>query len=191
VSIDGAKGVAAAVTHLAQLGHRRIAYVGLTPELSTGASRLAGYQQAMAASGAAVDPTLVRLGPGSPMNTFGRAATAGLLQLADPPTAIIFGTTEMTSGGYEAVRQAGTRLPQALSVVGWGDPPWFRHVDPTLTAVALSFDQAAEAAMSLLLRRIEDAEEGRTPEPPVALVFDPYLVVRETTAPPNLGGMSG
>lgn len=185
VSIDGGRGVEMAVRHLAQLGHRRIAYVGLTTDLSTGASRYEGFQRAMAACGATVDPALVRLGPGSPMSAFGRAATAGLLQLADRPSALVFSTAEFTSGGYETLRQATVRIPDDLAVVGWGDAPWFQHVHPPLTTIAADFEQAAEAAISLLLRRIEQAAEGHAQEPPVALVLDPHLVVRETTAPPK------
>ncbi|HEY3694016.1 LacI family DNA-binding transcriptional regulator [Phenylobacterium sp.] len=183
VSIDGAKGVAAAIHHLGQLGHHRIAYVGLTSDLSTGASRFAGFRRGMESCGAPIDPALVRQGPG--LGEFGRTAAAGLLQSPAPPTAIVFGTTELTSGGYEAIRRAGVRLPEDLSVIGFGDPPWFRHVSPTLSTIAMSFEEAAETAISLLLRRIAEAAEGRPPEPAVSLVLDPYLIVRETTGRPR------
>jgi LacI family transcriptional regulator len=185
VSIDGGRGAEMAVRHLVQLGHRRIAFVGLNTALSTGASRHAGFQRAMAACGAAVDPALVRLGPGSPMSGFGRVATASLLQLSEPPSAIVFSTGEFTSGGYEALRQADVDIPGDLSLVGWGDAPWFQYVRPALTTVTADFQQAAEAAISMLLRRIDEAAQGHAPEAPFALVLDPYLVVRETTAPPR------
>jgi LacI family transcriptional regulator len=182
VSIDGAHGVSAAVNHLAELGHKRIAYIGLYSDRSTGVSRLRGFTESMAARGLKVEPEFVRQGPGSA--EYGRATVAALLQQTPRPTAVIFGSADLTQGGVEAVRRANLQIPKDISLIGFGDPAWFRLLTPPLSTVGLTLAESAEAAISLLLRQIEAREEGRPAEPQASIELEPYLILRGSAAPP-------
>jgi LacI family transcriptional regulator len=182
VTIDGASGVAAAVHHLAELGHKRIGFVGLPSDRSTGVGRLRGFMEGMAQHGLPVEPALVRQGPGT--TEFGRAMTAALLQQNPRPTAIILSTADLTQGGVEATRRTNLVIPKDLSVVGFGDPAWLRLLTPPLSTVGLTLGESSEAAISMLLRQIEAKEEGRPIEPQASLELEPYLILRSSTAPP-------
>jgi len=186
VAIDGSQGVANAVRHLADLGHRRIAYIGLTTRISTGAARAKGFTTAMEQRGRAVEPVLFNHGPGT--IEFGRATTTSLLRAERPPTAIIYGSADLTQGGLESLRHEKVGVPHFLSVVGFGDPGWFKLMTPGLSTVGLSLSESAEAAISILLRQIEAREKGQAPELKTSLELEPFLILRETTAPPRPEG---
>jgi LacI family transcriptional regulator len=185
VAVDGAQGVTDAVKHLAQLGHRDIAYVGLLTDRSTGVERLAGYRRGLEEYGLSFNTSWVRLGPTK--QEYGRAAVMSLLRLDKLPTAIVFGTADVTHGGIEALRQAKIRVPEAMSIMGFGDPPWFKLQGAGVSTVGVSLNEIAEAGISVLLRQIAACESGSAAEPPSSIVLDPFLIVRGTTAPPPPG----
>jgi DNA-binding LacI/PurR family transcriptional regulator len=182
VTIDGERGVADAMRHLAQLGHRRIAYVGLTTDRSTGVERLAGYRRGLEENDLTFDTAFVRLGPTK--QEYGRAAVAGLLRLPEAPTAIAFGTADHTYGGIDALRHAKVAVPEAMSVMGFGDPVWFKLQGPGISTVGGALSDIAEAAISMLLRQIAARNAGTPGDPPESIVLDPLLILRGSTAPP-------
>jgi LacI family transcriptional regulator len=186
VAIDGARGISNAVRHLADLGHRRIAYVGLSTGLSTGAARAAGFTEAMAQRGRPVEPGLFHHGGGT--IEYARSTTAALLRAKRPPTAIIYGSADLTEGGLESLRREDVAVPAHISIIGFGDPGWFKLMTPGLSTVGLSLSESAEAAISMLLRQIEARETGSPLEPQASLELEPFLILRETTAPPRAEG---
>jgi DNA-binding LacI/PurR family transcriptional regulator len=182
VAIDGAHGVAAAVNHLADLGHQRIAYAGLVTEVSTGRMRDAGFRATMQARGLPVRAELCRHGPGTA--EFGRAATSSMLRGPNAPTAIIYGSADLAQGGIEAVRRENVSIPRDLSIIGFGDPVWFRLMTPSLSTVGVSLAESADAAISMLLRQIAAEEAGAPQEAHTSLELEPFLILRQSTAPP-------
>lgn len=186
VAIDGARGIANAVRHLADLGHRRIAYVGLSTSLSTGAARAVGFTEAMTQRGLAVEPALFH--PGGGTIEYARATTAALLRGAQQPTAIVYGSADLTEGGLESLHRERVPVPGHVSIIGFGDPGWFKLMTPPLSTVGLSLSESAEAAISMLLRQIEARETGAPLEPQASLELEPFLILRETTAPPRADG---
>src|SRR5580704_9897727 len=90
VTTDGERGIYIAAEHLLQLGHRRIAYVGMECDKSTGAERLTGFMKAHLGFNVASDASLRRLGP--PLADFARSAVIDLLHGVEPPTALILGS---------------------------------------------------------------------------------------------------
>lgn len=182
VSVDGERGLLVATQHLLQLGHRRIAYVGMLTDRSTGAERLAGYMKAHDRAGVRKDPALRRLGPSDP--DFARAAVADLLNLVDPPTALLLGSNALTVGALRALRDAGLEMPRDLSLIGFGDPSWYALWNPGITTVGTPLVEMAEAASSALMRQLtsiaEVPERGNT-----HFSIDATFVLRGTTAPPH------
>ena len=143
--------------HLLSLGHRRIAYLGGgTETLSTGTDRLGGYNRAMAATpGAEPRRALV---PPHPEN--GYAATRRLLQDKARPTGIVIGSSQLTLGVLDAIREVGLDVPGDISIVSYDDPDWHRLWGPGISTIELPVRQMARFAA----RRVAAPDE-RAPLP--------------------------
>ena len=102
VTSDNVGGAVMAVEHLAGAGHRRIAYLGDDPAISTAAERLAGYRSTAARLGLEDDPSIVRTGLRS-VDAAKRAAVE-LLRAERPPTAFFTSQNLMTIGTVRALR---------------------------------------------------------------------------------------
>jgi LacI family transcriptional regulator len=182
VTTDGERGIYIAAEHLLQLGHRRIAYVGMECDKSTGAERLAGFLRAHKEFKQPADPALRRLGPSLP--DFARAAVADLLHRAEPPSALILGSGAQTLGALKALRHSALDVPGDISLVGFGDPSWYSLLNPGITTIEFQVTEMAEAAASHLMRQLSpgaDAADHRATH----IASEPSFLLRGTTAPPN------
>ncbi|MCC7368684.1 MAG: LacI family DNA-binding transcriptional regulator [Chloroflexi bacterium] len=184
VMIDNRAGARAAIEHLIELGHRRIAYITGRPEISTVSERLAGYQDALAAHGITLDPHLVcRVEIDVEAAT---EATGKLLGRRRRPTAIFAYNDLMAVGALVAIRAAGLRVPEDISLVGHDDILYAPYLQVPLTTVAQPTREMAETAARLLVARVR----GDT-APHRRIVLPPRLVVRASTAaPPGLEAVS-
>ncbi|GAA1773090.1 LacI family DNA-binding transcriptional regulator [Luedemannella helvata] len=173
-------GGRSAARHLIQLGHHRIAMIGGPDSVLCCRARLDGYRSAMDSAGIPVDPALVLLVDLNHEQGYG----AGRELLARPrrPTAIFTATDVQALGVYKAAREAGLRIPEDLSVVGFDDLPVVSWVDPPLTTVRQPLMEMAVAAteLALALGRGEQPAQRR-------MEFATTLTVRESTAPPPSG----
>lgn len=151
VDYDQAAGIGAAVDELVRLGHRRIAYVGQKPGMTTADLRFEGYRAAMLRHGLIPDPDLVRSADNTEAD--GALATTELLQSGVPVTAIVTMTDNIAVGAYRAARALGVKLPEQLSIIGFDDAPVVGDLTPALTTVHPPFfelgERAAEIALSL------------------------------------------
>jgi DNA-binding LacI/PurR family transcriptional regulator len=171
------RGGLTATRHLLDLGHRRIGVIGGPEQVLCSRARVDGFRAAMETAGVPVDPALVRHGDFHVEGGYRHGAA--LLGLADPPSAIFAGSDLQALGVYEAAREAGRRIPDQLSVVGFDDLPIARWVGPPLTTVRQPLVEMAMAGAQLMLtlaagehplhRRLELATS---------------LVVRQSTAAP-------
>jgi LacI family transcriptional regulator len=178
-----------AVAHLVGLGHRRIAHLGGSAEVSRSAARLSGFQEAMSAAGYPAGAWL----PASAGldETAGARGLARLLALppAERPTAVYAGNDLAALGVIAAARQAGLRVPDDLSVVGGDDVPAGRYTAPALTTIRVPIQDMGLLATDLLLRQMRG--DGPPDEPPVQRVLPVTLVVRGSTAPPPADQSAG
>jgi LacI family transcriptional regulator, repressor for deo operon, udp, cdd, tsx, nupC, and nupG len=181
VCIDDVQTARTAVQHLLDLGHRRIGYVGgaLEGQLDFAAplDRRTGYRGAMAAAGVEVPPVWEVASDFTVRG--GLAATRLLLDTTPRPTAIFAASDEMAIGAVHAVRQAGMRVPEDVSVVGVDDHEMAEFFD--LTTVAQPVHEQGRTAAEMLLQAVRHEREG----PPPELTVPTRLVVRGTTAPPG------
>lgn len=188
---DDMEGSYKATEHLLDLGHRRIAFVSVSPKVSTGLGRLAGYEAALRRWDLEVDPSLQRFGP--PRPEFGEAAVESLLQTSSGFTGIVVGSSRQLLGILLVIRRLGLSVPRDLSIVSYGDADWFQVSDPTITAVALPVREMSERATQLLFTLLTQGRSGRSrdPEP----VFPTELRARESTGSinvePGLGTIVG
>lgn len=186
VTTDGKHGIYLAAEHLLRLGHRRIVYVGMECDKSTGAERLAGFLKAHSECKVASDPALRRLGPS--LADFARAAVNDLLRRRDPPTALVLGSSALTFGALKALRSAGLSMPADISLVGFGDPSWYALLSPGITTIHFPVNEMGEAAASQLMRQL--APSAPANEPATHIAIEPSFLLRGTTAAP-IGAAAG
>jgi LacI family transcriptional regulator, xylobiose transport system transcriptional regulator len=166
-----------ATRHLLDLGHRRIATITGALQVLSGRARLDGYRAAMDMAGIPVDPALVREGDFHVEDglVHGRA----LLGLPDPPTAILTGNDVQAFGVYQAASEAGLRVPDDLSVVGFDDLPMTQWTSPPLTTIHQPLADMAETAATMVLTLAREL-----PLSPTRVELATRLVIRSSTAPP-------
>lgn len=180
VSVDNVGAGRAAVRHLLNLGHERIAFIGIRDEEGSNLGgvpplqRLMGYREALSEVGLPRDSKLEQFDENSVAG--GTAAMARLLVAEQVPTAAFVASDEMAFGVLKVLRKAGLDVPRDFSVLGFDNHELCDVVDLTTMDHEVA-EQGQDAARILL-----DILNGR---PPAALVRPARLVVRETTAPPR------
>ncbi|WP_395297092.1 LacI family DNA-binding transcriptional regulator [Kitasatospora hibisci] len=177
VDIDNGAATAGVVRHLADRGHRRIAFAGPAGEaLPWMAARRAGF----AAETARLGLTAALPGAGSPpaaaASGSGVAQLRALLQGPDRPTAVAAGSDLTALAVYEAVRAEGLVVGRDVAVVGFHDTPLCRHLHPALSSVRLPLRAIASGLVGLLLAQIRgESVRGE------GLVLSTELVVRASS----------
>jgi LacI family transcriptional regulator len=167
-----------AVTHLIDLGHRRIGFIRGTPFSGQSAERERGYRLALEQAGIAVDERLI--GQGEFNERTGFDAACILLTQPDRPTAIFAANDAMAIGCMRAARAAGLRLPGQLSLVGFDDMAGAGMLQPGLTTLRHPAAAMARAAVGELIRRIHNAPGKRQ-----RMTFPGEFVIRGSTAAPD------
>ena len=173
-------GAAEAARHIATLGHSRIAHIKGPETFLSAKERLRGFQVGLAEFGLSVANDYLLTGG----YTFESGVECGqrLIELDQPPTAVFCGNDEMAVGVFKAARDAGVRIPEDLSVVGFDDSPIAERIWPALTSVRLPIKHMGRIAAQLLVSN----HDRMSMEPPSAISVMPSLVVRNSTAaPPN------
>jgi DNA-binding LacI/PurR family transcriptional regulator len=175
---DNVAAAADAVAHLVGLGHRRIAHLCGPAHRHSSVERLQGYREGLAAAGLPFQEELVRTADYTGEQDAWRAATAQLLALTPPPTAIFSVDDTVAAVAMRACQQHGVRVPHDVSVIGIDDQPFDALLSPPLTTMRLPVLEAGRAAIRMLLDRIAgDASD------PHAIVLSCPLVLRDSTAP--------
>lgn len=155
--IDNVKAAAVMTRHLLALGHRRIGFVGGHPDFATSRQRAAGHRAALMAGGLGDDPSLFV--DGAYDFPSGARAAAALLELPEPPTAIFAASDEMAAGVLTAAHARGLRLPEDLSVAGFGDDALAGYVWPPLTTIRQPTRDLGWQAADLLLTHSDERRE--------------------------------
>ena len=177
--MDDPKALALAVEHLLQLGHRRIAYVGPSTDLPTGAARLKGYRDALAAA-KCWDARLEMCGAPSATG-FGGESLQRVLALPKPPTALVLGAVQHTHSVLDECLARGLRVPEDLSIVGFGDEAGFRWWRGGLTTISLPVSELATACGLWFLHQLRQRPAAM---PRYRSVSSPTLLVRGSTGAP-------
>ncbi|MFA9199777.1 MAG: LacI family DNA-binding transcriptional regulator [Cypionkella sp.] len=172
VFMDDAQAADDMTTHLVNCGHRRIGFVKGHKNHRASEERLFGYRRALGRAGIACDPGLVREGEFD--FDSGVRAAAGLLDLADPPTAIFASNDDMAAGVLAEAHGRGIEVPAALSVAGFDDTTLARTVWPPLTTIHQPMAELAHTAVEILIAGGETVHR-RLPH---------QLVERGSIAPP-------
>lgn len=152
VVLDNHGGVTAAVRHLVERGHRRIAFVGDLSRLPTHLERVAAYEQALAEAGIAEADRRAYARDGAHDAEAAEAEVRALLGLAEPPTALVTANNRITTGALRALR--GLDRPPAL--IGFDDFDLADLLD--VTVIAHDPVRMGELGVELLLDRLAGRE---------------------------------
>jgi DNA-binding LacI/PurR family transcriptional regulator len=174
VMICNLEGAQAVATHLAGLGHRRIAYLGDEFGYQSDAERFAGYRAALDAARIRFAPELVVHGDGKPEAAMRAMDT--LLALRNPPTAVCCYNDMSALGAMRSIRLHGLRVPEDISVAGFDDLFIAAYTQPPLTTVRQPMRRMGQLAMEHLLMLISGEESA------VKIKVQSELIVRESTA---------
>ncbi|RYC33320.1 LacI family transcriptional regulator [Lichenibacterium minor] len=155
IGVENTASMAALVDELADRGHSRIGLVAGQAGFTTTRERVAGAAAALRRRGLGVDPALVS--DGHVAVATARAATARMLALTAPPTALIGGNNLATVGILAALRDAGLAVPRDMAVVGFDDFEWSDSFEPGLTVLAQPCDEIGRRAAAMLRARIAKA----------------------------------
>jgi LacI family transcriptional regulator len=167
---------AAMVQHLAEFGHKRIAFIKGHPDHQAIESRFEGYLDGMKSSGLKVLKSLCVQG----FNSFesGVESAEKLLRMKNRPSAIFASNDDMAAGVIKVASRHGLVVPDDLSVAGFDDIPLAYHISPSLTTIRQPMREMAELAAELLIKNLR----GQSTEE-INRIINSELIVRNSTGP--------
>ena len=181
IQLDQTRGVRLALEHLHTLGHRRIAVLKGQPFSSDTAPRWKAVREVFAELGLRLRRELtVQLEGAEPGTGPGRAAAARLLAGGQRFTALFAFNDLSAIGAIAALREAGLRVPEDVSVVGFDDIDSASTNNPGLTTVRQPLREMGTLAASELLRLVQGEVERRR-----VIRVHPVFVVRQSTQQPQ------
>jgi LacI family transcriptional regulator len=165
---DNVAGAMQLTEHLISLGHKRIAYIGGRPDISTAQDRERGYKKALTKHGLEVRPGYIY--SSNFRRQEGYEIAKSLANLTTPPTAIFAANNELAVGVVEALRDLKLKIPQDMALVCFEDVELASALNPFLTVMAQPAKEFGRVGATFLLERI----------------LHPELAVRSRILPPSL-----
>ncbi|MBB2195893.1 MAG: LacI family DNA-binding transcriptional regulator [Gluconacetobacter sp.] len=163
--------------HVLSQGHRKVGIIGGPPRLWTSEQRLAGYREAMAASG--LDPDSGLLAEGEYDEASGYRLARVLLETDPELTVLLCANDLMAIGAIRYCREAGIDVPADVSITGFDNIATSSLLEPALTTVAQPGHEMGQAAAALLLHHIKGTA------PPETVEFPTRVCLRDSVAPPR------
>ncbi|MFD0483917.1 LacI family DNA-binding transcriptional regulator [Kineococcus sp. GCM10028916] len=157
VAPENTEATALLTSHLADLGHRRLAFVAGLTGLSSTSERHAGFSRVLAERGL----TGVVLDGGSE-TSLAETAVLSAFAGAERPSAVVVGNNSMTVGTLRALRSLGLSVPDDVALACYDDPEWADLVEPRLTAIHQDVPAMATRAVTMILERLA----GTAPDTP-------------------------
>lgn len=174
VASDNVQGTRAAINHLIGLGHRRIAFLAGHAASKPDSERRAGYREALELHGIPHEPALVV--PDPDPDAPGRGGIGVLLARGVPFTAVFAVSSHIGIGAFEALRAAGLRVPDDVSLVNFDEQPYSRLLAVPMTTVEHDHQAIGRLAVTMLCTRI-DQPSATMPE---SVLIPTRLVPRES-----------
>jgi DNA-binding LacI/PurR family transcriptional regulator len=177
IDVDGARGIAMAVSHLLEMGHTRVGVLAWPESSRVGNDRMEGYFHTLHTAGITPKPSWIMRGEGR--FAFGYKSTLEMLRLPENerPTALIALNDPMAIGAMQAARECKIAIGPQLAIASFDDTPMVQYLDPPLTSVRQPVWEVGQRIIPMLLDYIEN---GRLPEPTTVLV-NPQLIIRGST----------
>jgi DNA-binding LacI/PurR family transcriptional regulator len=177
IVLDHQHGVRSALTHLLELGHKNIAFMKGQPFSSDSEDRWQAICRVAEELRIEIKPELsVQIDIDDPTPQVGYPFAKQLLDRKIPFTALFAYNDISALGAIRAFQEAGLRVPQDVSVIGFDDIQGAAFSNPTLTTVKQPLADMGRLAAQTLLARIEGAKDY-----PAEIPIEPELVVRQST----------
>jgi DNA-binding LacI/PurR family transcriptional regulator len=177
VCVDQVEGARLATSHLLELGHETVWHVGGPADWLEAEGRVEGWRRTLTAAGREV-PKVLGGGDWSPRS--GYAAGKRLAAMSGEVTAVFVANDQMALGVLRALAEAGVRVPEQISIVGFDDIPESEFFSPPLTTVRQDFGAVGRHSIDVLLRQIAAPGVMRHER----LIVPPHIVIRGSSAPP-------
>jgi LacI family transcriptional regulator len=178
IVLDHKRAARFALEHLKELGHQQIAFIKGQVFSSDSEARWSAITEAASALAIRIRPELtVQLESTVSTPEVGFPAAKELLARREPFTALFAYNDISAIGALWALREAGLRVPQDVSVVGFDDIPGAAFANPGLTTVRQPLVRMGEIAAQTLVRQIEEGTEHVN-----EIAIEPEFVVRDSTA---------
>lgn len=174
VGVDTRAAMYFSAKHLAEEGHRRIAYIGLDETSLTGMERYEGYTFALKEAGIPLEKNLVF--EGGYDERFGYECMLKMITEGHMPTAVCACNDVLAIGIYKALEEASISIPGQVSVVGMDDSDVCRIIRPKLSSVSLCSMELGDAAARLIFKRLGDQQKRYE-----NVLFDPRLIIRDSS----------
>ena len=178
VDEDSELGIRLIVEHLVTLGHKRIGAIMEPTNLSKSWFRFQGFINGLKDNGIEYDESLVR--EGGFRQRSGQLLGAQLLDLPNPPTAIVAGNDLIAVGAINAAHERGLVVGKDVSITGFDDIALAEYVNPSLTTLHQSVHEIGTQICDMLINIIKQESI-----PQEQIIHSPELVVRESSGPPR------
>lgn len=174
IAVNHSDAATLATTHLVDLGHREIAYIGGPNQALSESGHLEGFKRAMKRFALQVLPGQILHGEYTVESGYRMAQT--LLGAKPTCTAIVTSSDSLAQGVLKACWELGIRVPQDVSVIGFDDAPGAENFAPGLTTVRQPLQEMGALAVNMALALASGKQTPKSVELPVS------LVVRQSTA---------
>ena len=192
VLVDNEAGGYAAMQHLYDLGHREIAFVRGPRRLADSRLRWKGIRRFAREAGLRLSPSLIQDLPGAMVSssTFddGRRITKDLIGSGEQFTAILAFDDLTAYGAIRALSEAGRRVPENCSVIGFDDIPAAALSTPGLTTIQQPMSEMGEYSAAYILKHLEHRGEDQLQPYADGHLMAPLLITRGSTAPVRKSG---
>jgi DNA-binding LacI/PurR family transcriptional regulator len=179
IVLNHAQAAMLALEHLTKLGHRQLAFIKGQEFSSDTAVRWESVRKVAAELGIEIKDRLVaQLEGESSSSELGYQVTQKLLASGEPFTALFAFNDISAIGAIQALREAGRRIPEDVSVVGFDDIQSAAFQNPGLTTVKQPLRKMGVLAAETLLQRINAPPKAPYPK---EIVVEPELIVRGST----------
>lgn len=169
ISSDNYGGAKMAIDHLIGLGHRKIAHISGNEESYASQVRKKAYLDQMKTLNGEIPEAYIQCGGFFSLEG-GYDAMRRLLELEDQPTAVFASGDYMAIGAMRAIKEAGLKIPEDISVVGFDDVEVSRLVCPGLTTVRQDAFRIGQSAAESLIKRINSESDEGNELIPVAFI---------------------
>ncbi len=176
VATDESFGTALAVRHLAQLGHKKIGFIGGENHMTTTSIKLRAFRKTMKEEGLEVCEDWIL--PDSFSIESGKRQMLKLLSMKEKPTAIFCVNDYTAIGAIKAATESRLSVPDDISIVGFDDIPLSHHFIPELTTVSQKAHELGRTAIKVLQAMMNKEKVKKL------TTLEPHLVVRQSTSAP-------
>ncbi|SDC24250.1 transcriptional regulator, LacI family [Pelagirhabdus alkalitolerans] len=169
VHSDNRHGSKLAVDHLVDLGHKKIAHIMGEQTVFAADERIKGFKKAMESHNLAIPETYMVSG-GYFSYEGGREAMIKLLANQDKPTAVVVSGDMMAIGAMKVIEEAGLKVPDDISIIGFDDIAIAKHTNPPLTTIKQDKELIGRQAAIMLLDKMNGETKQYTKVVPVQLI---------------------